>query len=356
MTVAPNLTGKPKTASASKVENNLLAKKNISFLAKKAINLLPEFSLKIAHSKYLENLYFRPRYEAYIRENLSNLPSLHEDMDGLILRSLKQDGVFITSLEKLQLKNTNSFLEVGSRLMGELQDSSFRLKEKKIRVSNLFSEYSHFVKYPEIFRWGLQDRLLKIAENYIQTPVGYNTFSCDLTNPCASETNQRRWHVDHEDRRMLKVIVYLNDVDIESGPFEYLNLEATKFIYEKLSFREKHGFLTHDQLLSRLAECSSCEINACLGKAGTVIFVDTARLFHRGKPTTKKSRQAAFFGYISRRPSNPFRCGTNGMLSEQLQELAKDLPQDKRDCVLWRNALPPVAQLVPKYYYDVDWG
>ena len=38
----------------------------------------------------------------------------------------------------------------------------------------------------------------------------------------------RKWHMDIEDRNTMKIIVYLSDVDLGSGPFEYLSRDATK--------------------------------------------------------------------------------------------------------------------------------
>ena len=104
---------------------------------------------------------------------------------------------------------------------------------------NSFSNYGQFLRYPEIFQWGLQDKLIRIAENYIQTPVAYDTFRCDVTYAPVQDSGQRRWHIDHEDRRMLKVFVYLNDVDIDTGPFEYLDKKATDIALSQLSLTDR---------------------------------------------------------------------------------------------------------------------
>jgi hypothetical protein len=78
------------------------------------------------------------------------------------------------------------------------------------------------MEYPEIFLWGLEQRLLNIAENYLGLPVAYHGsyFRRDIANQV--EKKSRLWHMDSEDRKLFKVIVYLNDINDERGPFQYL--------------------------------------------------------------------------------------------------------------------------------------
>ena len=87
---------------------------------------------------------------------------------------------------------------------------------------------------------------------------------------------------------------------------------------------------------------------SCVGKAGTVIFVDTARYYHRGKPPTKFDRAAIFFGYCSRKPRHPFFCGRSPLSTPQLQYMASLLPEETRDCVTWRDRLTGLAKWIPK--------
>ena len=76
---------------------------------------------------------------------------------------------------------------------------------------------------PSLFLWGLQPILLNLIENYLQLPVASHGLyqRRDLLNNTIKRS--RLWHLDMEDYKILKVIIYLNDVDETVGPFQYLS-------------------------------------------------------------------------------------------------------------------------------------
>jgi hypothetical protein len=86
----------------------------------------------------------------------------------------------------------------------------------------------------------------------------------------------------------------------------------------------------------------------CTGSAGTVIFVDTAMYYHRGKPPTRQNRSAIFFSYFSRRPKHPFFCERSPFSRKDLYRLAKGLPAHQQACVYWKDSLPSAVKLIPK--------
>jgi hypothetical protein len=89
-------------------------------------------------------------------------------------------------------------------------------------------------------------------------------------------------------------------------------------------------------------------ITSCTGKAGTVIFSDTARYYHRGKPPLERDRAAIFFSYFSQRPKNPFFCGRSPLSDRQLAQLAEPLPPHLQDCITWKQRLPGIGRYIPK--------
>jgi hypothetical protein len=137
--------------------------------------------------------------------------------------------------------------------------------------------------------------LLNIAENYIGLPVAYLGVNLRKDIPNQKQVGTRLWHTDGEDRRMLKAIIYLNDVDENGGPFEYIPQNLTP------SYRSfKHLYCKIlDEDMKKVVP--ACHWKQCTGAAGTVILVDTARLFHHGR-VPEKERAALFFCYTSRKP------------------------------------------------------
>jgi hypothetical protein len=141
---------------------------------------------------------------------------------------------------------------------------------------------------PAVFEWGdkfvelgLSDRILWPVCAYL----GMFARVVDLDLWCHVPTGRRpyasqRWHRDPDDRRLVKLFLYLRDVDEDTGPFCYIpgshNGGAFRGIYPQTmpdsqyppdGEVEKH--FSQEQMLT------------CTGKAGTVILCDTTG-FHKG--------------------------------------------------------------------------
>lgn len=182
---------------------------------------------------------------------------------------------------------------------------------------------------PELFHWGLQERLLDIAENYLGLPPAYLGVNLRKDVPNRKQTGTRLWHKDGEDRRVLKVIIYLNDVGEDGGPFEYIpphlspSYRPFQHIYCKIL----------DGDMQQVVPASNWK--ACTGSAGTVVIVDTAKVFHHGK-IPQSERAALFFCYTSRQPKRLDICHTHYSRARAM-EIAQTLPQRQKECVLWEK-------------------
>ncbi|MHA3021527.1 hypothetical protein ACXPWS_14855 [Mycobacterium sp. BMJ-28] len=154
---------------------------------------------------------------------------------------------------------------------------------------------------PSLFLWGLAEENLDIAERHIGLPVRYLGLEvrAERAVPAGSRHLVRDWHLDVEDRRMLKVIVYLNDVDQSTGPFEFVGQAASDLARQTLRVRPGITFLP-DADVTRAVPAS--DWHQVTGPAGTAVYVDTARLLHRIKAPTTGDRYSATFVYTSDRP------------------------------------------------------
>ena len=146
-------------------------------------------------------------YERAKRLHEAHLPHLR-DADARIVEDLRTSGVSITSLEAMGLEGVDALLADAYALVARYSawTRSFQANGADI------------VAHDKIIRWGLSDRLLDIAENYLGAPVGYDGINVFFTKADGMEAGPRRWHRDVEDRRMLKIALYLNDVDEDGGP------------------------------------------------------------------------------------------------------------------------------------------
>jgi hypothetical protein len=265
-------------------------------------------------------------YQFAVKNHTKNLPTLSAS-DREIVDTLNTEGVVITSLEALSIPSTLQMFEAAKNLMPKIPTISS--EDKNDYVVHATSQ--QIMESPEIFLWGLEQRLLNIAENYLSLPVAYHGtyFRRDIANDV--EKKSRLWHMDSEDRKLFKIIVYLNDINEDNGPFQYISQSLTSEVAQVL--RYKHGYL-QDKTMGRVISPSSYK--SCTGSAGTVVFAGTASVFHRGKIPVTSDRFAIFYDYTSRQPKFPFYCKSS-LPEEDLALLSSQFSEQQKQCVFWRK-------------------
>jgi len=281
-------------------------------------------------------------YRATLVNHARNLPTLAA-AERQIVDALNNEGVFVTSLKDLAFTSTPPLINASKSLLSSIMSVSHSQGDDSRYVNSVLQERSAqfvtFTDYPEFFLWGLEERLLNIVENYIRLPVAYHGVNFRRDVGSDKRTSTQLWHKDGEDRRIVKIIIYLNDVGEDNGPFQYIPKQLTpsyqsfRHIYRKVL---RTGFSDiSDEELSKISHESNWR--SCIGPAGTVILVDTRSVFHRGKPPNLE-RSALFYVYTSRNPKRPDICKANFEFDEdKLTALAMDLPQRQKDCIFWER-------------------
>lgn len=299
-----------------------------------------QIALKVANRPIVRRALGRG-YARSVDAHRARIPTL-STTDAAIVESLERDGIYMTTLDKLGMSGSSELIRDG----GYLADT-YAL-EARLRAARgeafLYVPPSRVVDHPGIFTWGLHDRLLDVAEAYIGLPPAYDGVCINYTVADGREVSTRKWHRDWEDRRMLKVAVYLNDVDADGGPFQMIRrLDTRQSDLDGFTY----GLADDRELGTRLGADFRGDIVSCEGPAGTVIFTDTARFFHRGKPATARDRAAVFYSYFANRPRHPFMCERTGMSRRDIAALAEGLPERQRAATLWRRRLPVPLRMIP---------
>ncbi|QLE56100.1 phytanoyl-CoA dioxygenase [Nostoc sp. TCL26-01] len=249
----------------------------------------------------ISSLSFELDYQARLKKHSKNLPPL-EPGDRQILNTLKRDGIYITNLAELGFNSSSQMLSISDQILPTMGQANYN------SASENHPEIYIVTDLPEFYNWGSEPRLLNIIENYIGLPVAYHGVHLRKDFPNENQFATLLWHRDIEDRRVLKVIVYLNDVDTEQGPFEYVPLAFTslpKLNYYRIKYKIKNTGGIDDQTLNQIVPKSAWK--SCTGKAGTVILADTRRLLHHGTLRTQE-RSTLFFAYTANPPKQPQLC------------------------------------------------
>ena len=150
------------------------------------------------------------------------------------------------------------------------------------------------------FRAVASRRLLDIANTYLRMRSKLEYVDVWYSVPQqegAERVSSQRWHRDYNDKHLLKVFLYLVDVDESMGPFQYVpdsqpgGQYADAWAWTPLG----QNYPTEEELESRIPASA---VHTFLGSKGTLIFCNTAG-FHRGGFSTTKPRVLATATYSS---------------------------------------------------------
>ena len=150
------------------------------------------------------------------------------------------------------------------------------------------------------FRAVSSQRLLDVANAYLEmwSKLEYVDVWYSVPQPAAAERiSSQRWHRDYNDKHLLKVFLYLVDVDESMGPFQYVAGSHPRGPYSDAWGWEPLGqhYPTEEELESRIPPSA---VQTFTGPAGTLLFCNTAG-FHRGGFSTTKPRVLATATYSS---------------------------------------------------------
>lgn len=281
------------------------------------------------------------RYRTAVDLHRAALPSL-TPVQASIVSAIEHYGVAQTDIAALGAPGGRAMFETATRLAGVWAE---RLRAQATEGVEFLAVPARAVaEHPEIYRFGLAPQLLDLVETYIGLPVAYDGVTLQYTVADGRSVSTRKWHRDREDRRMIKLAIYLNDVDADGGPFQLLPIaEPPSYAYGP----QDSFYLRDADEIEQDGEILGTRPISCEGRSGTVVFADTARFFHRGKPATRNDRAALFFSYFARVPERPFFCYRSGLSRTHIFALTKDLPSRQREAARWRQALPLPWRLIP---------
>ena len=261
-------------------------------------------------------------YQKALNSYAQFLPKLCQQGQSIV-ETLKTEGTCIISLENLCLPSTDLMKETALSLANNL-------KNQPINTDNsceVGSSAEDLREFPEILLWALEPKLLDIVETYIGLPVMYQYFAMRRSIADGKFSGVRRWHVDWEDRRIVKVIIYLNDVVSGGGPYEYIARNITTEAKIKLKYNNL-GYISDEEMLRAVPKS---DWRSCLAPKWTVVISDTSSVFHRAQPPTKDERFSITFCYTSRKPQIIWK--TREISNEQWEIIDKQTNVRQKSCL-----------------------
>lgn len=147
---------------------------------------------------------------------------------------------------------------------------------------------------------GADPRILDMVNRYLGMWSKLSYVDLWYTVPSkedAERQSSQRWHRDYNDKHLVKVFLYLSDVDEGAGPFEYVVGSAGEGPYAgSWPWRPLGDTYPPDNEFGRKVPESA--MLTLTGEAGTIIFCNTSG-FHRGGFATHRPRVMAVLNYVS---------------------------------------------------------
>ena len=150
------------------------------------------------------------------------------------------------------------------------------------------------------FRACVSDRMLNLANAYLRMWAKLSYVDRWYTVPQAPGSERaasQLWHLDFDDKHLLKAFLYLNDVDAEAGPFEYVPGSQPRGRYDSIWHWAplRTGRIPDEKVRTHVPADG---IKTFTGQHGTLILCNTSGL-HRGGFSTSKPRVLATATYCS---------------------------------------------------------
>jgi Phytanoyl-CoA dioxygenase (PhyH) len=223
------------------------------------------------------------------------------DTQKLVLRCLRRDGIAITTVKDLmleaslfeQLENAVWTLE-RTTLSGDLLRARERVDTPgfKTYLIELLGPCPVLDPNDIFVRVAVQPAVLNLVNTYFGMYTRLRAFNIWHNFPSKKEPrNSQLWHRDPEDHYILKMFVYLTDVNEESGPLIYApgtHPQGTiKSAPESFKDSETTARRSNDDQMSVVV--SKERWITAVGPKGTVVFADT-RGYHKGGLVREKDR------------------------------------------------------------------
>lgn len=146
-----------------------------------------------------------------------------------------------------------------------------------------------------INRLATHPEVLRVVSNYLgMLPILHRINLLYSPNDEEVELSSQYFHLDPGDLHMMKIFVFVEDVDAETGPTTALPAARSLQVGRAIDYRNTR---VPDEVIARLGGTEN--LVECVGPAGTMAFLDTCGCFHMGSRRASKPRAVIMIQYQS---------------------------------------------------------
>lgn len=263
---------------------------------------------------------------------MRHAPEFHDSQH--IARELEQEGIvradssaFLTAEGQRRLDEVSGQLLDKSRSREVLEilesgsvDADLRENRSKNYLVNLLPKREVHSPDSALVKLALDAKLLEIVAGYLglwpRLHEMYSWLNFPTDEPAQAS---QMWHRDPVDLKLIKVFIYLVDVDEDRGPFTFIPKTHPFGAYSGKVPAHKDRKRVQDDEMNRVFPPETHLV--CTGPANTMILVDTVG-YHRGGKSRSGNRILLTFTYTSAWP-NKRHLSLSGKPSWQMNDMQR---------------------------------
>ena len=262
-------------------------------------------------------------------------------------KSIPFNGIEEISFDQIEIITRNSKKKIfinQIRYLPKLIRKKINFDLKKINFQNLIRSDDGIISLksskdfncesPE-FKFVTNKYLIEIVSRYLNcVPLLTNLSLWYSPNDKVFENSSQEYHLDHEDYKQVKGFLFINEIDLQSGPLNIINLKQSTNIQNLINYKmTKSNKRVNDHIIQDLKKKNvNIDENIITGKPGDLLLCDTSSCFHFGSRLGNKSRIILAFQYITpfgfsvdwnwkhyeRIPFKDFKCNESSLVMKVL--------------------------------------
>lgn len=227
-----------------------------------------------------------------------------------VLADLKEKGIALTSVARL-LGTSTLYSELLTAVDGLERERSEEIRAartlangpdgtaKKTFLLELLGELPVLDPDSIYTRFALQNEILEVANGYFEMFTSLRHYNVWRTFTSQGEARQSQlWHVDREDHYVLKMFLYLSDVDEGAGPFTYAPGTHARGRVRCQPAYSSEGHIKRSTDAQMAEVVPPDQWIKGIGPQGTILFADTHG-YHKGGESRTQDRLLFNCMYVS---------------------------------------------------------
>jgi hypothetical protein len=244
------------------------------------------------------------------RRRLAATPPALDDLQRRLVGELAERGFAVVAIEELFPDGEtwpairaegDEFIASTAKALADRDEGPLQVRAGKEFVVRAYERAGARVAASDPWlRAAVSSRLLDVANTYLGMWSKLSYLDWWYTVPQQAGTERvasQLWHLDFDDKHLLKAFLYLVDVDADTGPFEYVPGSQPGGRHSDAWRWTPYGTerVSEEELARRLPDA---EVKTFTAPRGTLILCNTSGL-HRGGFSTSKPRVLAAATFCS---------------------------------------------------------